>query len=701
MTSSKFILPSLSYGNCSIGRTDEVIVLSSGEKVVPNVMENELAACPLLSGVLMFGRGRPHCGLLVEAREPKEADGWAESLVNTIWPLVEKVNSTYPNFGRITREMVIVIPFNNHAVRVDKGGVARAATLLRFEEQIDKAYREFENNLSVTPPLTWSKEGVREWLQKQVVNLIPSGPDLGSRVTYNVDIFTLGFDSVSAVSLRARIKNALGKNNSVAIPHTLVYDFPTIEGLAGVIANMVSDPSTNKEELMSDSAVLSRHINSIQVLTEKYTVRSPPHTYPSPLQFKVDHGGTARVVLLTGSTGSLGSYIFWQLLEDDTVTKIFAVNRSSSTLSCLERQQMSFKEKGINIDARLLEDKVTFVEGDVTTTASDWISQVNVIIHNAWRVDFNLSLTSFEPLIQSTHSLIETVLQESSRRRSHDQDTRPIRFIFVSSTSAAQNWDQSRGPVEELVVDPKYAVGKGYGESKHVIEAILKSCPDDLIDHTCLRIGQLCGGRSPNGYWATSDWVPAMVKSSVAIGALPESYGTVSWITLQEASRAVIAIAFSSSSYSLPPIINLVHPSAVQWNSIINVVAKSLNQKGVTETLLPTISFPDWVERLRLLEECQKSSQGKSSGEKDLTDVCPALKILSFFTAFAAQESIANLNHWDGLVNLEPREAGGKPKYLVGHAIELSGVMRELKERNHISRNVDDWMDYWKDVGFI
>ncbi|THU90837.1 acetyl-CoA synthetase-like protein [Dendrothele bispora CBS 962.96] len=686
-----------------IGRTDEVIVLSSGEKVVPNVMENELAACPLLSGVLMFGRGRPNCGLLVEAREPKEADGWAESLVNTIWPLVEKVNSTYPNFGRITREMVIVIPFKNRAARVDKGGIARAATLQRFEEQIDKAYREFENNLSVTPPLTWSKEGVREWLQKQVINLIPSGPTLSSRVTYNVDIFTLGFDSVSAVSLRARIKNALGEDNSVAVPHTLVYDFPTIEGLAGVIANMVSNP-TNEAELVSDSAVLSRHVNSIQVLTEKYAVRSP-HTYPSPLQL-VDHSDAARVVLLTGSTGSLGSYIFWQLLEDDTVTKIFAVNRPSSTLSCFERQQRSFKEKGINIDARLLEDKVTFIEGDVTTTASDWIGQVNVIIYNAWRVDFNLSLSSFEPLIQSTHSLIETIIRESSRRRSHDQCTRPIRFIFISSTSAAQNWDQSRGPVEELVVDPKYAVGKGYGESKHVVEAILKSCPDGLIDHTCLRIGQLCGGRSPNGYWATSDWVPAMLKSSVAIGTLPESYGTVSWISLQDASRAVVELAFSSltDSRTVPPIINLVHPRSVQWNSIIHVVAESLNQKGVTETLLPTISFPDWVERLRLLEGYQNSSNGidnGNSGKKDLTDVCPALKILPFFTAFAEQESMARLNDRDSLVNSEPREAGGKPKYLVGHATGLSGAVRKLREINNTPRNVDDWIGYWKDVGFI
>ncbi|THU92307.1 acetyl-CoA synthetase-like protein [Dendrothele bispora CBS 962.96] len=705
-----------------VGRTDEVIVLSSGEKVVPNVMENELGSCPLLSGVLMFGRGRLHCGLLVEAREPKETDGWAESLVDTIWPLVEKVNSTYPNFGRITREMIVVIPFNSLAVRVDKGGIARAATLQLFEKQIDKAYQEFENDLSVTAPLTWTEEEVRDWLQKQIVDLIPSGPALSSRVTSNVDIFTLGFDSVSAVSLRARIKNALDKDASGAgtVSPTLVYDFPTIDGLANVIAEMMSNPSTNKKEEI-DSGVPSRHLDLIRALTAKHSICNPSlHTYPSPLKLRVGHGDTGRVVLLTGSTGSLGSYILWKLLEDVTVTRIFAVNRPSSTSSSLNRQQKSFREKGISVDTRLLEAKVTFIEGDAVTSSPIWISEVDVVIHNAWQVDFNLSLSSFEPLIQSTRCLIETILQESSRRVIQDQRARPIRFIFISSTSAAQNWDQTRGPVEEIVVDPKYAVGKGYGESKHVVEAILKSCPDGF-DYTCLRIGQLCGGKSPNGYWAPNDWVPAMIKSSVAIGALPGSHGvapldlnlclnqkkkTVSWISLQDASKTILEIAFSSSTdpHSLPPIINLVHPSSAKWDSIVHIAAKSLNQKEITKTLLPTVPFCDWIARLRSLEECQSSPNvidvKTPEAKKDLASVCPALKILPFFTAFAMQDT-TQLNHPS-----DPSEAGGKPKYLVSHAIRLSETMRGLRRtRNDTSRDileyVDEWIDFWKEVGFL
>jgi len=48
-----------------------------------------------------------------------------------------------------------------------------------------------------------------------------------------------------------------------------------------------------------------------------------------------------------------------------------------------------------------------------------------------------------------------------------------VKFIFTSSISAAYGWDHTIGPYpEEMVHDPKYAVGNGYGESKYVVEQV-------------------------------------------------------------------------------------------------------------------------------------------------------------------------------------------------------------------------------------
>lgn len=88
-----------------------------------------------------------------------------------------------------------------------------------------------------------------------------------------------------------------------------------------------------------------------------------------------------------------------------------------------------------------------------------------MIIHNAWRLDFNLALPSFEGNIRGTRNLID--FARSSRHAS------TLRFLFTSSVSSAQSWDRGKGPYpEEVQADATYAVGGGYGEGKYVTERV-------------------------------------------------------------------------------------------------------------------------------------------------------------------------------------------------------------------------------------
>ena len=48
-----------------------------------------------------------------------------------------------------------------------------------------------------------------------------------------------------------------------------------------------------------------------------------------------------------------------------------------------------------------------------------------------------------------------------------------LKFIFTSSVATAASWDSSQGPYpEEPVLDARFAVGNGYGESKYVSERV-------------------------------------------------------------------------------------------------------------------------------------------------------------------------------------------------------------------------------------
>ena len=73
----------------SVGRLDDVLIHSSGEKTVPAPMETLIGSSPLLSGACMFGRGRSQTGVLVEPRPEYAIDVTDDEQVaefrNKIW----------------------------------------------------------------------------------------------------------------------------------------------------------------------------------------------------------------------------------------------------------------------------------------------------------------------------------------------------------------------------------------------------------------------------------------------------------------------------------------------------------------------------------------------------------------------------------------------------------------------------------------
>lgn len=165
----------------SAGRKDDVLVLgtgkctnpsyvridsnrrSLGEKVVPIPQEGIITASPLVSGAVMFGRGRNQCGLLVEPRPEHNVDPTdPDSLVafrKKIWcvyalsfgavsylykrrPVVEEANKIAPTFARIFKEMIIATDPARPLPRAGKGTVIRPQSLSLYSDDIDRLYVE-------------------------------------------------------------------------------------------------------------------------------------------------------------------------------------------------------------------------------------------------------------------------------------------------------------------------------------------------------------------------------------------------------------------------------------------------------------------------------------------------------------------------------------------------------------------------------
>ncbi|KAF8219495.1 putative aminoadipate reductase [Tricholoma matsutake] len=662
-----------------VGRIDDVIMHSSGEKTVPAPMENIILSSHLVMGAVMFGRQHDQPGVLIEPKQEYAIDVQDQEqlseLRNKLWsaPVIDEANRVAPAFSRVFKEMILITSKDKPLPRTGKGTVTRKAALETYDSEIEVLYATVESNArgeDVVPPSTWTQGDVRAWLVEQAEDINP-----GQVVSASVDLFEQGFDSLSTTILRRRIVGALRTSKDPAtinaaefVTQKTVYDYLTIEGLASFLVALVADP----EGLTDSKSGKAR----IEEMVEKYSAgldgtvpAAPSGTNP-----------TTCVVLLTGSTGNLGAQILTSLLEDEKVELVYALNRpSTGSTTMLERHRDRFEDKALDA-GMLASDKLVFVEGDAASpnlglpehTYEKLRVSVSLIIHNAWRLDFNQSLGSFEPNIRGTRHLIDFALSGP-----HPGSTR---FLFTSSVSSAQSWNQENGPFpEEVMTDASVAVGGGYGEGKYVAERILARSG---LQVTSFRIGQISGGL-PNGAWAISDWIPIMVKSSLALGVLPSAYGTVSWVPMDAVSRTILDVAFAKERP--PTALNLVHPRPVKWNDVILPVGKAVaRQRMLGPEALRVVSFQKWFS---LVEK-----RAKSASEDNLKNI-PAIKLLEFFRGITeADLAIGRSHHTDA-------ESGGLAKFATVKAQGISSTMKELAQIG--TQDVELWVSYWNSVGLF
>ena len=120
------------------GRTDDIIVLSTGEKFNPSPSEAIISGHHLLSGAVIVGLARSQPALLVEPR-----DGVAiptETLIEEIWPTVDQANAQAPGHARVIRSMIAVANGSKRFERAGKGTVIRRMTAEKLAPELEALY---------------------------------------------------------------------------------------------------------------------------------------------------------------------------------------------------------------------------------------------------------------------------------------------------------------------------------------------------------------------------------------------------------------------------------------------------------------------------------------------------------------------------------------------------------------------------------
>lgn len=394
--------------------------------------------------------------------------------------------------------------------------ILRPACYKKFAPIIDEIYECFErggNGPGQPKARVETQEEMEAFLTQTIGDVLGPSTTISSssgggrgELGPETDLFAYGVDSLQATRVRNVINKGLELgNHHVNLGQNIVYEHPSIRQLAayllGLKAGGGGDEQTQGQVDDKQNGDEPAHEKLMWDLVNKYSsqVLSPAAaatTVKNGNQTQQGNENGGETIVLTGATGSLGAHILDQLTRRSSVARVICLSRASSDAESLERVQASLQQRQRTLAPEAWSKVLSFAADvnntsrlGLTTETYEMIrASATAIVHNAWPVNFNLSLPSFEPHIGGAVNLVN--LAQSSERA-----VKPTVF-FSSSVSTVQGgkFFEARTCPEDFMTEAGTAAGMGYGRSKWCVEKILeKAAKEKQARVGVFRIGQLVG----------------------------------------------------------------------------------------------------------------------------------------------------------------------------------------------------------------
>ena len=583
------------------GRIDDIVVLSNGEKFSPAEAESIIANDLDVKSALIVGTGHDQAALIVELFEPSSLEDRIEEHRSRIIQRVQEANAILPDHAQIHASHVVILQPSQSFLRSAKGEVRRAATVALLNQEISAVYASADNAIDRQNVLLDFANESR--LTSSLIQLLSDDVYLGRRIDPDVSIFQCGFDSLRVMRLFRQIRTSMASQGlQVAVPLApkTIYQNPTSAKLATSLFGLLDQSPQPRKDSKSDESIESI-LRTFQQKIED--LDQPPKT-----------------VILTGSTGSLGSYILDRLLRNTLVEKVTCLNRAGGKA---KRQARLHEARGLDMDF----SKAQFLEVDLSEkhfglendTYKSLQEHTTHIIHNAWPVDFNLTLPSFEPQLQGCVQLLEMAKGAPNL----------VNLSFMSSIGVANRWHKKyTGEIpEQKIQDFGVAEDMGYAQSKLLSELLFSHASEKFaIPTTICRIGQIAGPvKSHRGMWSPNEWFPSIILSCKALGKVPADLGPMGcmdWIPVDVLADALTEALLPSPSSEIETLryMHFVNPRKTYWKDMASLVAPKIDSS------LEVVPLADWIDSLAALSD--KSAD---------VDSVPALKLLDFLQGMSEE----------------------------------------------------------------
>ncbi|KAJ7918788.1 L-aminoadipate-semialdehyde dehydrogenase [Mycena leptocephala] len=610
-----------------IGRLDDTLVQTLGEKTNPVPIELAIRGnSPYVAEAIVFGAGKPQTGCLILPSDLAKDLSRAE-IMEKIWPVVEQANAEAPTHSRILPEMIEILPHGTEIPIATKMSILRPACYAKFKDIIEGVYERFEQEGDEASKLRLAKPELEEFILNAIVKAL--GPAKSANIDRTVDLFAFGVDSLQGT----RIRNVCQKELFLAgntLGQNVVYEYPSVEKLADHILGLQAGASLADDQ----------HEAQMAAMVDKWLASVGTH---KPAAGATKRPEDARVIVLTGASGSLGAHILNQLVSSSSVRKVICLSRAKSHEESVQRIIQSMTARKLPLPG----DKLVSYAANANApllglTESEYNAvreEVTDVIHNAWPVNFVLSLESYDEHVGGAVNLINLCLASSYAE--------PAAFFFSSSISCRQGAPDATC-TEDFASTPSTAAGTGYARSKWVVEKLCqRAAASSGVPVGVLRIGQMVGD-SVTGVWNETEGKAPIFSSSFLVHGL---YSHPSWLPVDYAGKGVAEVVLSL----IPP-----SPPTASWDDIL----AALKVAGLE---FETVDRTEWVQRL---------ARSDSDGAKN-----PTIKLLPFFQMRYGKA------YRQPMLFLTDKTAQAAPSIRASPPISPDLVSK--------------WVAHWRDTGFL
>ncbi|RAH66761.1 acetyl-CoA synthetase-like protein [Aspergillus aculeatinus CBS 121060] len=610
-------------------RLDDVIVFLNDEKTNPISMEQHIVAANReVTGCLVAGAQRFQAALIVELRKAEAAPSASEraAMIEKLWPSIQEANSACPAHARITKSHILFTTPKKPMLRAGKGTVQRAGTLMLYASELEALYTDAEKLAQATggmvagPGSVDDTSQVAEYIRTSILAITGWSAE---KLCNAENWFTLGLDSLQTITLTRELKHGL---NLPALTPNLIYLHPSVTALTHAVEKLHQQGRESMQ--LQQETLLQERDQLLQKFTSQIEL-------PADCAARSATRPSTQTLVLTGSTGQLGSYILHALLHSPSMAHVHCLNRNEHAREIQHERMVTYGLTPLAND----ESRVSFWTADLS------------------RADLGLQRG---PHLQGVVNLINFTAR--SPQSPH--------LFFLSSISSTIGHRTESGLTPETIITTTTPAPNGYANSKYIAEHPLAHAAQQKLQQPSqnhnerrpafafARVGQVAGAVRSPGLWNPAEWFPSLVRSSWHLNALPDTLGPalnrIDWVPIDLLAEVLVDLALLGGAQggkmagSARGQVQVYHPVNLHpksWDEVLPIIVGELAaRRGVDE--LEIVSLREWVQRVRFDVETAGRGEGRQKfDEKELQVLLahnPAAKLLDFFEELVGQTESEN-----------------------------------------------------------